>query len=206
MRGHHACINIHGSRLFDRHDSLRVIIMTTASLIRGIDLTYNQTEPDMEVAAFVRNELGQAPINQLERINPDVTVLDIEMPELEQHLRAAELLAKNAISSSSSASTLTRRNAEISFRALSLARPTTFRSPKARGKLAADCFRHDLIQKIPPPPRRQGPRSALVSTRARLGTESHDRRARPWRPYPGATGTAQWALVRRLRYAGRASS
>ena len=72
----------------------------------------------MVVAASLRTGLDA--VNQLERVNPDVAVLDIEMPELDGISALPQLLAKKRNLIIIMASTLTRRNAEISFKALSL--------------------------------------------------------------------------------------
>jgi two-component system chemotaxis response regulator CheB len=104
-------------------------------------------EPDMVVAASLRT--GLEAVQQLERVNPDVAVLDIEMPELDGISALPQLLAKKRDLIIIMASTLTRRNAEISFKALSLGasdyipKPETTREPQA-----AEIFHHDLIQKI----------------------------------------------------------
>ncbi len=72
----------------------------------------------MEVVASLRTGLDA--VNQLERINPDVAVLDIEMPDLDGISALPLLLAKKRDLVVIMASTLTRRNAEISSKALSL--------------------------------------------------------------------------------------
>ncbi|MCP4617844.1 MAG: chemotaxis response regulator protein-glutamate methylesterase, partial [Bradyrhizobium sp.] len=88
-------------------------------------------------------------VNQLERINPDVAVLDIEMPELDGISALPRLLAKKRDLIIIMASTLTRRNAEISFKALSLGASDYIPKPEStRENGAVDIFHHDLIQKI----------------------------------------------------------
>ena len=92
---------------------------------------------------------GLDAVNQLERINPDVAVLDIEMPELDGISALPQLLAKKRDLIIIMASTLTRRNAEISFKALSLGASDYIPKPEStREAAAAETFRHDLIQKI----------------------------------------------------------
>jgi two-component system chemotaxis response regulator CheB len=116
-------------------------------VIRGLISRWIGAEPDMMVAASLRT--GLEAVHQLERINPDVAVLDIEMPELDGISALPQLLAKKRDLIIIMASTLTRRNAEISFKALSLGasdyipKPETTREPQA-----AEIFHHDLIQKI----------------------------------------------------------
>jgi two-component system, chemotaxis family, protein-glutamate methylesterase/glutaminase len=123
------------------------MVVDDSIVIRGLISRWVSSEPDMVVAASLRT--GLEAVNQLERINPDVAVLDIEMPELDGISALPKLLAKKRDLAIIMASTLTRRNAEISLKALSLGasdyipKPQTTREPRA-----ADIFRHDLIQKI----------------------------------------------------------
>jgi two-component system chemotaxis response regulator CheB len=76
-------------------------------------------------------------------------VLDIEMPELDGISALPQLLAKKRNLIIIMASTLTRRNAEISFKALSLGAADYIPKPEStREASAAETFHHDLIQKI----------------------------------------------------------
>ena len=126
---------------------LRVMIVDDSVVIRGLISRWIGAEHDMEVAASLRT--GLEAVNQLERINPDVAVLDIEMPELDGISALPQLLAKKRDLVIIMASTLTRRNAEISFKALSLGAADYIPKPEStRETSAADVFHHDLIQKI----------------------------------------------------------
>src|SRR5207248_3411189 len=80
---------------------------------------------------------------------PDIAVLDIEMPELDGISALPLMLAKKRNLIIIMASTLTRRNAEISFKALALGASDYIPKPEStRVATAADIFHHDLIQKI----------------------------------------------------------
>ena len=126
---------------------LRVMIVDDSVVIRGLISRWVGAEHDMEVAASLRT--GLEAVNQIERINPDVAVLDIEMPELDGISALPQLLAKKRDLVIIMASTLTRRNAEISFKALSLGAADYIPKPElTREASAADIFHHDLIQKI----------------------------------------------------------
>lgn len=130
-----------------RQDKLRVMVVDDSVVIRGMISRWIGAEPDMEVTASLRTGLDA--VNQLERINPDVAVLDIEMPELDGISALPKLLAKKRDLVIIMASTLTRRNAEISFKALSLGASDYIPKPEStREASAAETFRHDLIQKI----------------------------------------------------------
>src|SRR5476649_2310352 len=130
-----------------RHEPLRVMVVDDSVVIRGLISRWIEAEPDMVVAASLRTGLDA--VNQIERVNPDVAVLDIEMPELDGISALPQLLAKKRNLIIIMASTLTRRNAEISFKALSLGASDYIPKPEStREASAADIFHHDLIQKI----------------------------------------------------------
>jgi two-component system chemotaxis response regulator CheB len=123
------------------------MVVDDSVVIRGLISRWVASEPDMVVAASLRT--GLEAVNQIERINPDVAVLDIEMPELDGISALPLLLAKKRNLIIIMASTLTRRNAEISFKALSLGASDYIPKPEStREPAAAETFRHDLIQKI----------------------------------------------------------
>jgi two-component system chemotaxis response regulator CheB len=123
------------------------MVVDDSVVIRGLIARWIESEPDMVVAASLRTGLDA--VNQLERVNPDVAVLDIEMPDLDGISALPQLLAKKRDLIVIMASTLTRRNAEISFKALSLGASDYIPKPEStREAGAAEIFRHDLIQKI----------------------------------------------------------
>ena len=124
-----------------------MMVVDDSVVIRGMISRWIGAEPDMQVTASLRT--GLEAVNQLEKINPDVAVLDIEMPELDGISALPKLLAKKRDLIIIMASTLTRRNAEISFKALSLGAADYIPKPEStREATAAETFRHDLIQKI----------------------------------------------------------
>src|ERR1700731_2633705 len=130
-----------------RQEPIRVMVVDDSVVIRGMIARWLQAEPDMVVAASLRTGLDA--VNQIERVNPDVAVLDIEMPELDGISALPQLLAKKRNLIIIMASTLTRRNAEISFKALSLGASDYIPKPEStREPAAAEIFHHDLIQKI----------------------------------------------------------
>ena len=140
----------------------------------------------MVVAASLRTGLDA--VNQIERVNPDVAVLDIEMPELDGISALPQLLAKKRDLIIIMASTLTRRNAEISFKALSLGASDYIPKPEStREAAAAEIFHHDLIQKIrhlgAKVRRAVAGREPATGAGARAGTRTSraSRRPRRWR-------------------------
>jgi two-component system chemotaxis response regulator CheB len=123
------------------------MVVDDSVVIRGLISRWIASEPDMVAAASLRTGLDA--VNQIERVDPDVAVLDIEMPDLDGISALPLLLAKKRNLIIIMASTLTRRNAEISLKALSLGASDYIPKPEStREASAAEIFRHDLIQKI----------------------------------------------------------
>src|SRR5437868_11027210 len=130
-----------------RQEPLRVMVVDDSVVIRGLISRWIASEPDMTVAASLRTGLDA--VNQLERVDPDVAVLDIEMPDLDGISALPLLLAKKRNLIIIMASTLTRRNAEVSLKALSLGASDYIPKPESTRELgSAEIFHHDLIQKI----------------------------------------------------------
>src|ERR1700688_3299181 len=130
-----------------RQEPLRVMVVDDSVVIRGLISRWMAAEPDMVVAASLRTGLDA--VNQVDRVNPDVAVLDIEMPELDGFSARPQLLAKKRTLIVIMASPLPRRNAEVSFKALSLGASDYIPKPEStREAAAAETFHHDLIQKI----------------------------------------------------------
>ncbi|HEX7789123.1 MAG TPA: chemotaxis response regulator protein-glutamate methylesterase [Afipia sp.] len=130
-----------------RHEPFRVMVVDDSAVIRGLISRWIDAEPDMKVAASVRTGLDA--VNQVSRVAPDVVVLDIEMPDMDGISALPLLLEKKRNLIIIMASTLTRRNAEISFKALSLGASDYIPKPESTREIAAaDVFKRDLIEKI----------------------------------------------------------
>jgi two-component system chemotaxis response regulator CheB len=126
---------------------LRVMIVDDAIVVRGLFSRWIEAEPDMDVVASVRT--GREAVAQLERANPDVVVLDIDMPDMDGIAALPLLLAKKTDLVVIMASTLTRRNAEISLRALSLGATDYMAKPSSNSEVSGSPeFHCDLIEKI----------------------------------------------------------
>jgi two-component system chemotaxis response regulator CheB len=126
---------------------IRVMLVDDAVVVRGLFARWVEAEPDLEVVATLRT--GRDAVNQLERVDPDVVVLDVDMPELDGIAALPLLLQKKRDLVVIMASTLTRRNAEISLRALSLGAADYIPKPGSNREVSAStAFRRDLIEKI----------------------------------------------------------
>jgi len=95
------------------------MVVDDSAVIRGLITRMLEADPDVSVTASVGN--GQLAVNQLTR-HPgviDVVILDIEMPVMDGLTALPLLLQADPNIKVIMASTLTKRNAEISLKALS---------------------------------------------------------------------------------------
>jgi two-component system, chemotaxis family, protein-glutamate methylesterase/glutaminase len=125
---------------------IRVMIVDDALVARGFVKRWVDAEPDLELVGSLRD--GREAIERLEQIDPDVVVLDVEMPDIDGITALPLLLQKKPDLAVIMASTLTRRNAEISMKALSLGALDCVPKPEASGRSASQAFRDELIHKI----------------------------------------------------------
>src|SRR5215475_6081215 len=128
-------------------DPIRVMVVDDSVVVRGLVSRWIEEEPGLAVAASLRN--GRDAVDHVERSDPDVVILDIEMPELDGISALPLLLAKKRDLVVIMASTLTRHNAEISLRALALGAADYIPKPETnRGVTTSATFRRDLIEKV----------------------------------------------------------
>jgi two-component system, chemotaxis family, protein-glutamate methylesterase/glutaminase len=126
---------------------IRVMIVDDAVVVRGLFARWVEAEADLELVASLRT--GREAVNQIERADPDVVVLDVDMPELDGLAALPLLLGKKRDLVVIMASTLTRRNAEISLRALSLGATDYIPKPESNREVTGSpTFRRDLLEKI----------------------------------------------------------
>jgi two-component system chemotaxis response regulator CheB len=128
-------------------DVLRVMVVDDAVVVRGLVSRWIDEEPGLKVVASLRT--GREAVNQVLRHNPDVVVLDIDMPELDGLEALPLLLEKKRDLVVIMASTLTRRNAEVSLKALSLGAADYIPKPATNREVTTSAsFRRDLIEKV----------------------------------------------------------
>src|ERR1700730_7849445 len=126
---------------------IRVMIVDDAVVVRSLLARWIDAEPDMQIIASLRT--GREAVAQIERCDADVVVLDIDMPELDGISALPLLLQKKRGLVVIMVSTLTRRSAEISLRALSLGAADYIPKPEsARETTTSTSFRRELIEKV----------------------------------------------------------
>jgi two-component system chemotaxis response regulator CheB len=123
----------------------RVMVVDDSSVVRGIITRALEASPGVKVVASVSN--GALAIKMLPSIECDVIVLDIEMPQMDGMVALPQLLAISPGVKIIMVSALTRRNAEVSLRALSLGAADYVPKPSS-GLGSADEFRAELLAKV----------------------------------------------------------
>jgi two-component system chemotaxis response regulator CheB len=129
------------------HDSIRVMIVDDAIVVRGLLVRWIEAEAGLQVVASLRS--GREAIEQVERTDPDVVILDVDMPDIDGITALPRLFEKKRDLVVIMSSTLTRRNAEVSLRALSLGAADYIPKPESNREITSSVsFRRDLIEKI----------------------------------------------------------
>jgi two-component system, chemotaxis family, protein-glutamate methylesterase/glutaminase len=129
------------------HDSIRVMIVDDAIVVRGLLVRWIEAEAGLQVVASLRS--GREAIEQVERTDPDVVILDVDMPDIDGITALPRLFDKKRDLVVIMSSTLTRRNAEVSLRALSLGAADYIPKPESNREITSSVsFRRDLIEKI----------------------------------------------------------
>lgn len=128
-----------------RPTDIRVLVVDDSAVVRGLISRQLNAETGIGVVATAAN--GELALAELARRPVDVVVLDIEMPVMDGLTALAEIVARYPAVKVVMASTLTRRNAEISMKALHLGASDYVAKPET-GLGAAEAFRHELASKI----------------------------------------------------------
>jgi two-component system chemotaxis response regulator CheB len=166
--------------------AIRVMVVDDAVVVRGLMSRWLSEESGIEIVGTFRN--GREAVDNVLKLKPDVVVLDIDMPELDGLSALPLLLARKPDLVVIMASTLTRRNAEVSLKALSLGAIDYVTKPEtSREIMFTQSFRREIVEKIRHLGRRRTP-AALLHPKAPR-TEAIDPRAqtislRPFSPVP----------------------
>lgn len=126
---------------------IRVMVVDDSAVVRGLVSRWIEAEPGLEVVA--RHANGKLAVEDVARSAPDIVLLDIEMPVMDG-LEALPLLLKARPGLRVlMVSTLTKRNAEISFKALALGAIDYVPKPDSNREITIEPdFRREVIEKI----------------------------------------------------------
>lgn len=128
-------------------DPVRVMVVDDSVVVRGLIGRWIEEDGKYQCVASHRN--GRLAVDDVERSNPDVVILDVEMPEMDGLAALPLLLSKKPGLVVIMASSLTRRNAEVSLKALSLGAADYVPKPDSNsGVTTSPEFRRELMLKI----------------------------------------------------------
>lgn len=128
-------------------DPVRVMVVDDSVVARGLMARWIDEDPSLAVVATHRT--GKLAVDHIAESAPDVIVLDIEMPEMDGLTALPLLLKARPGVQVVMASTLTRRNAEISLKALSLGAAEYLPKPESNsGVSTSPEFRRELVEKV----------------------------------------------------------
>ena len=128
-------------------DSIKVMVVDDSAVVRGLVTRWIGAEEGIEVIA--RHSNGQKAVDDVLQSQPDIIILDVEMPVMDGLEALPQLLKKKPGVKVIMASTLTQRNAEISMKALSLGATDYIPKPDSNSGITTSAsFRRDLIARI----------------------------------------------------------
>lgn len=125
---------------------VRVLIADDSAVVRGLVARWI-TEAGFQLVGTASN--GRIAVEMLAKHDPDVVLLDIDMPELDGTEALPRMLAASPSLQVVMMSTLTTRNADISLKCLALGAVDYIAKPESsRGVTTSDAFRTDLIERV----------------------------------------------------------
>lgn len=130
-----------------RSTPYRVMIVDDSSVIRGMLSRWLSADSAIEIVASAAN--GQMAINSLDRADPEIVVLDIEMPVMDGLTALPQILKAKPNVQVLMSSTLTVKNAKVSLQAMSLGAADYVPKPTTnREVISSQTFQTEIIEKI----------------------------------------------------------
>jgi len=123
-----------------------VLIIDDSAVVRGLVARWVEADPRLQVAATCAD--GEQGVRKAAELQPDVVVLDIEMPRMDGLTALPQILKACPKAKVVMASTLTRKGGEITMRALSLGAADYAPKPEAGRVAGAEAYRKDLMDKL----------------------------------------------------------
>ncbi len=136
------------SRQADNGRPVRVMLVEDSAVIRGMVRSWLEGVANVEVVASADN--GQVALNMVASVHPDIIILDIEMPVMDGLTALPGLLSACPGVKVLIASTLSKRNAEISMKAIHIGAADYLAKPSfARdGNEGRRLFKEELVRKV----------------------------------------------------------
>lgn len=125
---------------------VRVLIVDDSAVVRSAITRILQDQSDIEIVGLATN--GEMGVKSTVRLDPDVVILDIEMPVMDGITALPLILKEKPSVKVLMCSTLSARGAEISIRALSLGAAECILKPGGGAVSQAADFQRELLSLI----------------------------------------------------------
>ena len=126
---------------------IHVMLVDDSAVVRGFIGRALESDPAIKVVASVAN--GEQGVSSTARHNPDVVILDIEMPVMDGITALPKILAASPGVKVIMCSTLTLRNAEITMKALELGATDCIAKPSNSSDIhSSGDFKHDIVARV----------------------------------------------------------
>src|SRR4051812_10972608 len=126
--------------------AIKVMLVDDSVIVRTMIARALTTNPALEVVATAANGVLAIPLAR--QFQPDIILLDVEMPEMDGITALPRLLEVSPKTRIIMVSTLTLHNAGVSMRALELGASDYVAKPTAKAPEELEIFYHELHEKI----------------------------------------------------------
>lgn len=127
-------------------DKLNIMLVDDSAVIRGAIARILDKSAQTHIIASVAN--GKIAVDNIHRHNPDIVILDIEMPEMDGITALPKLLEKCPNAKIIMCSTLTDKGATVSIKAMTLGAVDTILKPSARDAGHGSEFEKNMLALI----------------------------------------------------------
>jgi two-component system chemotaxis response regulator CheB len=125
---------------------IRVMIVDDSSVARGFLARFLEGDAGISVVSAVGD--GQQALQALAQAQPDVIILDLEMPVMDGLIALPQIVKKLPQVQVIVASTLTHENAALALKCLTLGAADCLGKPQSHDMAFADVFRQDLVNRV----------------------------------------------------------
>jgi len=136
------------AQLRDIADSrpIRVMIVDDSSVARGFLARFLEGDAGISVVSAVPD--GQQALQALSQAQPDVVILDLEMPVMDGLTALPQIVRKLPRAQVIVASTLTHENAALALKCLTLGAADCLGKPQSQDMAFAEVLKQDLVNRV----------------------------------------------------------
>ena len=151
-----------------KDNKIRIMLVDDSAVIRGALTHLLEEDPAMEIIASIAN--GELAINAAARDQPDIVILDIEMPVMDGLTALPRIREKSPRSKIIMFSSLTEKGAQITMKAMGLGAVECLVKPSAGEAKSGGAFHQSLLtlikslcpQKVKPARKSEAPISSAA--------------------------------------------